>query len=501
MKAMITPIRAGLAMALLCLAFGMAVGVSFGLNEDMYVRHVAAGIAAHPALHDAISQAAIVHWALRAHFHATGVGAFVLALVVLTLFADMSAARKRVASTLAGLGCLYPPTWLIMFWVGPELGRKAAHDHWLVQGLTYVAVAGLAAAMVMLASSLFGPARTATERGGVTSALRPVRGGLALILLCLAFGIGVGLSFGINGDLYRHHVAAGIAAHPQLHDAASQTAIVRWALRAHFHATGISAFALVLIGITALSDLRAPVKRGIALLIGLGACYPLAWLTMFWVGPELGRAAAHEYWLVQLFTYVGVGGLALGTALLAAGLLRTSMRKALASGSRFVTGMATVRVGMAMVLACLAFGIAMGVSFGVAEDVYLRHVVDGIAAHPALHDAGSRAAIMRWALRAHFHATGIGAFALGLLVLTMYSDMSAAAKRFTGLAIGLGGCYPLAWLTMFWVGPELGRPAAHDYWLTQLLTWVGAGGLALGLAVLAAHVLAGSRRVAAAREA
>jgi hypothetical protein len=314
-----------------------------------------------------------------------------------------------------------------------------------------------------------------------------------MILLCLAFGIGVGLSFGINGDLYRHHVSAGIAAHPQLHDAASQVAIVRWALRAHFHATGISAFALVLIGLTALSGMSAAMKRVISLLIGLGACYPLAWLTMFWVGPELGRAAAHEYWLVQLFTYVGVGGLALGTGLLAAWLLRALLKKALAPDSRFATEIATVRIGIGMALACLAFGIAMGVSFGVGEDLYLRHVTDGIAAHPALHDAGSKTAIMRWALRAHFHATGIGAFALGLLMLTMYSDMNAAMKRFTGIAIGLGGCYPLAWLTMFWVGPELGRPAAHDYWLVQLLTYVGAGGLALGLAMLAANLLAAGR--------
>lgn len=487
MKALIQPVRAGLAMALLCLAFGMAVGLSFGLNEDMYARHVAAGIAAHPQLHDAISQAAIVHWALRAHFHATGIGAFVLALIVLAMLSDLSDARKRACSVLAGLGCLYPLAWLAMFWIAPELGRKGAHEHWLVLGLTGVAVTGLASGMALLASSLFGGA--AARAGGLASRLRPVRTGLAMMLLCLAFGIGIGVSFGIDGDAYRLHVSSGIAAHPLLHDAASQSAIVRWALRAHFHATGISGFALVLIGLTALSGMGEAMKRGTAALIGLGAFYPLAWLTMFWVGPGLGRAAAHEYWLVRLFTFTGVGGLSLGMALLAAGLLRGLLNRALAPDSRFRTELATVRAGLAMVLALLAFGIAMGVSFGIGEDVYLRHVTDGIAAHPALHDAGSKAAIMRWALRAHFHATGIGAFALGLLVLLMYSDLRAAAKRATAIAIGLGGCYPLAWLTMFWVGPELGRPAAHDYWPVQLLTWTGAGGLALGLAVLAASVL------------
>ena len=487
MKAVITPVRIGLAMVLLCLIFGMVVGVSFGLNEDMFVRHVAEGIAAHPQLHDAISQSAIVHWALRAHFHATGIGAFALALVVLTMFADLSDARKRAASTLFGLGCLYPLTWLIMFWIAPDIGRKAAHDFWLVQAFTYIAVAGLASGMVILGSSLYGPAGAAAS--GIKSELRHVRLGLVMMMLCLVFGISIGLSFGINGDLYRHHVSEGIAAHPLLHDAISQAAIVRWALRAHFHATGISGFALVLIGLTALSSMSVAMKRLTAFLIGLGGCYPLAWLTMFWIGPELGRAAAHEHWLVKLLTYVGVGGLALGTAILAAGLLQGLLKKALAPNSRFRAEVATVRVGLAMVLACLAFGMAMGVSFGVAEDVYVRHVTEGIAAHPALHDAASQAAIMRWALRAHFHATGIGAFALGLMVLTMYSDMSAAAKRATAFAIGLGGCYPLAWLTMFWVGPELGRHAAHDYWLVQLLTYVGVGGLALGLLALAANVL------------
>jgi hypothetical protein len=158
--------------------------------------------------------------------------------------------------------------------------------------------------------------------------LAQVRIGLAMVLLCLVFGIGMGVAFGIGEDLFKQHVAAGIAAHPQLHDSVSAPAIVRWALRAHFHATGISAFALGLIAMIAFSDMRPAMKQRTAALVGLGGLYPLAWFTMYWVAPGIGRKAAHEHWLVQVLTCVGVGGLALGILLLVVGVLFPSRRTA-----------------------------------------------------------------------------------------------------------------------------------------------------------------------------
>jgi hypothetical protein len=148
------------------------------------------------------------------------------------------------------------------------------------------------------------------------------KAGLALALFGLIFGITLGVSFGINEDPYKLHVANGIAAHPALHDAISQSAIVRWAVRAHFHAMGIGAFTLGLITVLQFSNVAAGLKRVMAVLLGLGNLYPLAWLSMFWFAPEMGRKAAHEHWLVLLFTYVGVGGVVLGILLFAGTLFR-----------------------------------------------------------------------------------------------------------------------------------------------------------------------------------
>lgn len=151
--------------------------------------------------------------------------------------------------------------------------------------------------------------------------LSPVKWGLAMSIACLLLGIAMGVSFGANEEMYQGYVAAGIAAHPQLHDAASQNAIWRWALRAHFHAAGIGGFLLGLVLLVTLTELSAARKQVTAALLGLGALYPLAWLSMFLLAPALGRGAARHHWLVQTITYVSMGGLLLGLLALLAGLL------------------------------------------------------------------------------------------------------------------------------------------------------------------------------------
>lgn len=150
--------------------------------------------------------------------------------------------------------------------------------------------------------------------------LKPIKLGLALVMLGLLFGIGLGVAFGVNEDYFQNYAAQGIAAHPQLHDAQSQEKIWRYVQRAHFHATGIAAFSLGLLLFVAASSLTETLKRSAALLIGLGGLYPLSWLTMFVYAPSLGTTAAHSYILTELFAYIGVGGLLLGLAILLANL-------------------------------------------------------------------------------------------------------------------------------------------------------------------------------------
>jgi len=150
--------------------------------------------------------------------------------------------------------------------------------------------------------------------------LCPVRAGLFLVMAGLLFGIFLGVSFGVNEDAYQDYIAGGIAAHPEQHDEKSPGKIWRYAQRAHFHATGISAFSLGLVILVALSNLRARLKSVTAVLIGLGSLYPLAWFSMFLLAPGIGREAAHEHVVTEVLTYIGVGSLLLGILLLCANL-------------------------------------------------------------------------------------------------------------------------------------------------------------------------------------
>ena len=72
-----------------------------------------------------------------------------------------------------------------------------------------------------------------------------LRVGLILSMLTLIFGVSMGVMFGANEDGVKGFIAEEIATHPAVHDEKSQSKIWRYAQRAHFHATGVSAFALV----------------------------------------------------------------------------------------------------------------------------------------------------------------------------------------------------------------------------------------------------------------
>ncbi len=150
--------------------------------------------------------------------------------------------------------------------------------------------------------------------------LKQIKFGLALVMLGLLFGVGLGITFGANEDLFSDYVAQGIAAHPGLHDAKSPEKIWRYAQRAHFHANGIAAFSIGLLLLVAASSLKEKLKTASSILIGLGSFYPLSWFTMFLVAPSLGREAAHSYPLTQLFVFTGVVGLVFGLAILLANL-------------------------------------------------------------------------------------------------------------------------------------------------------------------------------------
>lgn len=153
--------------------------------------------------------------------------------------------------------------------------------------------------------------------------------------------------------------------------------------------------------------------------------------------------------------------------------------------------LATVKAGLAIVLLGLFFNVALGISFGINEDAFKEYVADGIAAHPELHDEASHDKIWRYAQRAHFHAGGIAAFCLGLIILVVFSDLVPKFKKISALLIGLGSFYPLSWLSMFLLAPSMGRGAAHDHILTEFFTFVGVGGILIGSFFLVANLFLG----------
>ena len=127
----------------------------------------------------------------------------------------------------------------------------------------------------------------------------------------------------------------------------------------------------------------------------------------------------------------------------------------------------TVKLGLFLAMLGLFFGIGMGIAFGLYEDSFKAYIAQGISAAPAgLHDANSQAKIWRYAQRAHFHAAAIASFAMVLILFVMVSDLAEGLKRLTAILIGMSTAYPLAWYSMFWLAPSMGREAAHHHILT-----------------------------------
>ena len=150
-----------------------------------------------------------------------------------------------------------------------------------------------------------------------------------------------------------------------------------------------------------------------------------------------------------------------------------------------------VKPGLALALLTLAFGVGMGISFGVNEDGYIASITAGIEANPSVHDQQSAAKIWRYAQRAHFHAAGISAFSLGLIILCAFTGMKASSMKLASTLVGLSGFYALSWYTMYQLAPSIGRGAAHDHVLTEIFTYVGVGGLLLGFLMIIGNIFFG----------
>ena len=116
--------------------------------------------------------------------------------------------------------------------------------------------------------------------------------------------------------------------------------------------------------------------------------------------------------------------------------------------------MKAVKIGLFLGMLTLIFGICLGISFGVAEDSIKSYISDGVTSHADVHGDKSNDKIWRYAQRAHFHAIGVSAFSIGLVLLIMFSSLKRELKTVSSILVGLGGLYPLSWFTMFILAPS-----------------------------------------------
>jgi hypothetical protein len=119
-------------------------------------------------------------------------------------------------------------------------------------------------------------------------------------------------------------------------------------------------------------------------------------------------------------------------------------------------------------------GVFIAILFGANEEMFQRRIQDGLAHNAKIQqmlDPDEKAAKLeaeaeknwRYYQRFHFHATGIGAMTMGLLLFLGRLEAPRRAKLAASWLIAAGGfLYPFVWLFAGLYGPEMGRAEAKE---------------------------------------
>ena len=148
-------IKIGLLITLLSLLFGIGLGIVFGAKEEVFKNYISQNIQANPTLHDDKSKDKIWRYVQRAHFHSAGIASYSLALLLIILVSKMKTNAKSFSSTMIGIGTLYPLSWYLMFYLAPQIGRDAAHNHILTESIVYISTSAFLIGLFMIFSSIF----------------------------------------------------------------------------------------------------------------------------------------------------------------------------------------------------------------------------------------------------------------------------------------------------------------------------------------------------------
>jgi hypothetical protein len=133
-------------LAILSLTGGVFISILFGANEDIFKNKINQGLEKNLKIQSIVDseqkniklkEEADKNWRYyqRYHFHATGIGAMMLGLLIFTsgLFAPIK--LKLISQWLVSLGgFFYPFVWLFAALYGPEMGRSEAKESFALFG-------------------------------------------------------------------------------------------------------------------------------------------------------------------------------------------------------------------------------------------------------------------------------------------------------------------------------------------------------------------------------
>ncbi len=133
-------------LAILGIVGGVFISILFAVNEEMFIHRIHAGLEKNVKIQQMenptekaakISSETEKNWRYyqRFHFHATGIGAMMLGLLL--FLSQLNAPRNLVivGSYLVSVGgFLYPFVWLFAGIYGPEMGRAEAKEAFALFG-------------------------------------------------------------------------------------------------------------------------------------------------------------------------------------------------------------------------------------------------------------------------------------------------------------------------------------------------------------------------------
>lgn len=133
-------------LAILSMVGGVFIAILFAVNEEMFIRRIHAGLEKNIKIQQIsgdqersakISSETEKNWRYyqRFHFHATGIGAMMMGLLLFLSSLNAPSLPVTVTKYLLSIGgFLYPFVWLFAGIYGPEMGRSEAKEAFALFG-------------------------------------------------------------------------------------------------------------------------------------------------------------------------------------------------------------------------------------------------------------------------------------------------------------------------------------------------------------------------------